>query len=457
MTEALYSFKMNQPSLPLKLKTLRIVSFSLLAIAVIALVLVICLAPNAQFNYIFGEMSWTTILIFAVIVLIYWTAYSYDEKRDSKIYLTSTGDLDISTPRCYTPMKVNFISKILGRANIFWQKNLEEFTFADGKLSVINSAGDYVSGPLESLTFSYKMDKNKATDELYIYQYRITDSDGNSVKFNRHDSLFNDEEYSDMEMILSLCGTVDESKISKFSKKLDSALSTIQDLDFSNLAGSATEMVSGKVSDTAMSKVGKLAKAKIAGKSNAVGSKTKSIFKKIFKYCLWAILAIYALAVIFVNVEPLFDGSDEDYEDYLIEDCEVAATAYDEDTPKNLDKFLETASGDMYKCTFFDINQEFYLSLNLEEGVGTYLSPSGFLYTLSVKSQDTVQSGDDTVTMLVCSVLKSNKETTNVVFYINLPATQGPYIRKIFGQMLDAQGTNTYEFAGEGFDFVTAD
>jgi len=55
--------------------------------------------------------------------------------------------------------------------------------------------------------------------------------------------MFNDEEYSDMEMILSLCGTVNESKLNKLAKWADKASSMVEDFDFSNIADNITDKV----------------------------------------------------------------------------------------------------------------------------------------------------------------------------------------------------------------------
>lgn len=413
-----------------KLNLGRIIPMSLLGLAVIALVLVCIFAPDAKFNYLFGETSWMLILIIVVLVLIFIVAYYYDDKRDSKIYLTSSGDLDISTPRCYTPMKVNVISKILGRANIFGQKNLDEFRFADGQLYIRNSAGDEVEGPLESLTFFYKMDKNKATDEWYIYQYRIKDAKGNKVQFNQHSSMFNDEEYSDMEMILSLCGTVEESKISKFSKHLDNVLANVQELNFDNLVGSTSDMAIEKVSDAAMNSIGKLARAKLITEGTPSGK--ESTFKKILKYGLYVIIGLYVLAVIVVNVEPLFSSSatEEEYVDITEEESQS--------NPKNWDAFAALAGEDTYECVFYDSGQTFYLSIIPETGRGAYLAPSGNLYELTVELEN------DDRTMFELRANKVSGEPTKIVFYIQLDE----YMTEVIGHMLGTDGETVYEFSG---------
>ena len=281
-----------------KVKRGRIILFCLLGLAIVSLILVSIFAPGAEFDYIFGAMPWIGVLIMAIVVIIFLIAKTYDESRESKSYLSPEGELDLISSRDYTAIRVNPVSKFLGKPYIFWpQKNLDEFKFSDGILYVRNSAGDEVQGKLEDLTYSYKCEKDKVTDEWYVYEYIITDNDGNKVKFKRHNTLFNEEEFLDMEMILALCGTVKESKMSKFAKKANSAMSFIDD-------------PSGAAIDKTMDKIGRLAKNKLMGRiSSNENSSFKTVMKKIKKYGLWILLGLYALAVIYVNVKPLFSRS----------------------------------------------------------------------------------------------------------------------------------------------------
>lgn len=334
-------------------KKRRIICFSLLALSIIALVLVAIFAPNAEFDYLFGTTEWVHILILAVVIMIGSTVFLYDEKREPQKYLTPGGELDTATPRRYLPMQVNFLSKILGKENIFGQTNLDEFKYSDGTVYVRNSKGHTASGALKDLTFIYKYNKNKLTDEWYIYQYKIIDKSGNSVRFNRHNSLFNDEEYSDIEMILSLCGTVQEAKMSKFTKKLDKILQQVNDVDFSDT--SASELIA----DGAMNKIGKLAKAKLNGKKITSNSKFKTILKKIWQVILIILLAVYVLAVLYVNIAHIFTGSKPElftaddifatHYDYPIDDAEACEVDIAECVCDDNYADLDTTSCDEYE------------------------------------------------------------------------------------------------------------
>lgn len=93
-------------------------------------------------------MDYRVLLTFAVVILIIIFVPLFDEKRDSQIYLDSNGNLDIETPREYKPIKITPISKVLGRANIFGQKNLDYFSYRDRKVTIRNSKRHEISGLL---------------------------------------------------------------------------------------------------------------------------------------------------------------------------------------------------------------------------------------------------------------------------------------------------------------------
>lgn len=416
----------------------RIVSLSVLATSIVVLVLIAIFAPDAQFNFIFGTTPWLVICAIAVVVSIYWAASTFDESRKSKIYLTSDGSLDVSTPRCYTPLKVNFISKILGRANIFGQKNLDEFRFADGRIYIRNSKGDEVEGALKDLEFSYKTDKNKLTDEWEVYQYRISDGSGNKVQFNKHSSLFTDEEYADIDMILSLCGTIKESKISKLTKSLDKVIGGIQDFDFSNITGEITNKAVDIASEKSMSAVGKLARQRLADKAAKVSK--KSWFKKALKITLGILLGLYILAVIIVNVEPLFNRSHDaevaDSTEDVIDSNEIGQE--DNAMSENWEAFNEMAADDIYECVFEDNNKTFYITLTGETGGGAYLAPSGNLYELSIDDEN------DTRTMFICSATDADGQPSKIKFYIEF----SEYGDSVEGWMIGTDGETQFSFVG---------
>ena len=277
----------------------KIILGGLLGLFVILFILSLIFTPPVQFNYLFGTIDYSVLLFIISFLLLISFIFTFDETRESKIYLDSNGNLDVSTPREYTPLKVTPISKVLGRANIYGQKNLDYFSYNDGKVHIRNNKGDEVVGSLEDLEYSYKMVKNRMTDEWYIYQFKIKDNKGNKVQFNRHNSLFNDEEYADIEMLLSLAGKINESKFSKLTKKLDSVVSAAQELDFSNLLNSTKELASTLTAKKIINKSGELAKKRIYDKLS--GGK-KSLFRKCIRYFLWILLILILIIIIGYNI-----------------------------------------------------------------------------------------------------------------------------------------------------------
>lgn len=287
-----------------KSPTMKIVGGVILAIFVILTIWFFVSPPEIEFSYIFGTIPYELAFLLLSIMTFYYVSSLFDEKRKSRIYLDSNGDLDIETPREYEPLSVSPVSKVIGRANIYGQKNLSLFKYHDGRVLIRNSKGHEVEGALSDLTYTYKVDKNRGTDEWYVYQFIITDGNGNKVQFNEHSSLFTEEEYADIEMLLSLAGTVKEAKISKFTRKVDSIASTINDLDFSNLNAIelAGTIATKKITDIA----GLIAKKQIFDR---LSDKKKSLFAKIKEYSIWILLALFVIAIIWVNVENIIDAN----------------------------------------------------------------------------------------------------------------------------------------------------
>ncbi|MCI8998804.1 MAG: hypothetical protein HFJ95_07415 [Muribaculaceae bacterium] len=410
----------------------------LLVLSIAAFVFFATFAPEASLDLIFCDVKFSLILIFVILFFISLFVRQFDEKRDSPSYISTSGEFDLTSPRCYTPIKVTPISKILGRENIFGQKNLEEFRYADGVLYVRNSAGREIEGPLESLTFSYKVNKDDATDKIYIYQYRITDKNGNKVQYNKHKTMFNDEEFADMEMILSLCGKIDETNFSKFSRKFGKALETIKDLDFHNIAGSATDMVvdaaTDKVADKSINYVGKIARARLIKTQ-----KHETFFKKIRKYGLYVIVGIYILAVIIVNISHISDSltpADE------VTEMEMTNETVENKIPSSVwYSFIDLANGGadgIYVCQFLENGKTFYLSVVPEVGGGAYLAPTSDLYGLVIDEEN------DNRTSFICSTI--NPETEEPAA-IRLSMEFSESLQDVQGKLVGMDGI-IYEYSG---------
>lgn len=296
--------------------TKKIVVGAITAVLVILTIWLFVSPPKIEFDYIFDTIPYGIIFMALSVFAVFYFATLFDEKRTSRIYLNSNGDLDIETPREYKPLSVSPVSWFLGRENKFMQKNLDYFKYQDGRVLIRNSKGHEIEGALSDLTYTYQMTKNKMTDEWYIYKYIITDANGNKVQFNQHNSLFTDEEYADIEMLLSLAGTVKESKVSKFTRKADSILSAISDLDFSNLASSAVELVGSTATSKITNAAGLVAKKRIFDR---LSDKKKSLFARIKEYGIWIVIAIIALVLIWVNITnamEAYGGTSEESTEY---------------------------------------------------------------------------------------------------------------------------------------------
>lgn len=299
------------------MKKLWIIVFSTFAVLA---VIVGIFAPDAKFNYLLGTVSYLPVFIIIALVALIGFLTSGNEERESKIYITPEGEFDTTTPREYHPLRINAFSKIFGRANKFHQRNLHEFRYSDGKIFVENSKGESIEAPLSEITFSYKKDKRKGVvnDTWYVYQYQIFDKNGNKVQFNYHSFLFNDEEYDDILMLLSLAPKVKESSISKFTQIADKMVSTVGEGVPDNVIDaldSSGEIIKDS-REVTMNKIGIETKERLLEKRQAEdeSNEKESTFEKIVKYGLIGILGIYVLLVIWVNVEPLFYSGDTEGE-----------------------------------------------------------------------------------------------------------------------------------------------
>ncbi|MCH5320076.1 MAG: YARHG domain-containing protein [Paramuribaculum sp.] len=293
------------------------------AISVIITLLMFLNPPKVEFDYIVGQLSYSVIFTFITLILLIMFILSFDQQRNSRVYLDQNGDLDVDTPREYRQLKVSPISKIIGRANIFGQTNLSEFRYDNRVVSITNSKGKSLEGKLSDLTFIYKLSKDQNTGNFYVYQYIITDSKGNSIKFNYHAFLFNEEEYADIQMILSLCGKVKPSKASKFLMKADKIVSLVEDFDFSDIGTSVGCIFTEKITE----QVGILAKKQLIDSNQ----KLKSGWQKFKKYSLIFFAIIIVIALLSVNIKNIIEASeDQDYQfeynyDYMTSDYDTSS------------------------------------------------------------------------------------------------------------------------------------
>lgn len=419
--------------------TKKIVVGAITAVLVILTIWLFVSPPKIEFDYIFDTIPYGIIFMALSVFAVFYFATLFDEKRTSRIYLNSNGDLDIETPREYKPLSVSFASKILMRANIYGQKNLDLFRYQDGRVLVRNSKGNEIEGALKDLTFAYKMDKNKATDEWYIYQFIITDTNDNKVQFNRHDSLFTDEEYADIEMLLSLAGTMKESKVSKFTRKADSILSEIGDLDFSKLTSSAVELVGSTATSKITNAVGLFAKKRIFDR---LSDKKKSLFTRIKEYGIWTVIAIIALVLIWVNITNAMEAyggeSDSEEMEYYYE--QDNSDSYEKEVPDVIfpERFNEYTYDGIFKCKFSSDSRYFYLSFAPESGQGVYRAPSGNFYILSVTQEN------DNRTEFICSTEKEDGSPSTIEFLIKFSDSYD----RVEGVMLGTDGITQFEYSG---------
>lgn len=292
----------------------KIIYGSIFGFLLILFVISLIFPPTVQFSYILGEISYSVILFILALIAFIIFIQLFDEKRESKIYLDENGDLDVETPREYIPLSITPVSKVFGRANIYGQKNLDYFSYKDGKVCICNSKGQKVNAPLKDLEFIYKYDKNKVTDEWYIYQFKIKDSEGNTTQFNRHHFLFNEEEYDDIELLLSLSGKVKEAGISKFTKIASGVVDAARDLNFSDLSTSIVETIKEKATEKVVNTVGQVAKKRIFDK---LSGKKRSLFKRLIGYFWLCILCLIGILLIWINVENWVNAhSNSGYDEY---------------------------------------------------------------------------------------------------------------------------------------------
>lgn len=257
--------------------------------------------PDAEFDWFFGHCRyWGGSIILCLVALVGWIVIG-GENRDAKLYLTSTGDLDFSTPREYTELQKSAVAKWLGRTAKWTSKGLSLFSFKDGNVRIITTTGDMIEGPLHDLTVRRSFTKNNNTGKVYPYKYVISDQNGNELLFYLNENTFEENEWNDIHLILEQAGTVNEPKMSKLLRKSDRFISALEDFDYSDLLGSSVEALASIVTVKADGPIANNIKANFIKEQ-----KRKSGWRKwwdlITSYSILAILGLYLLIVILYNL-----------------------------------------------------------------------------------------------------------------------------------------------------------
>ncbi|MCH5245052.1 MAG: hypothetical protein J1E84_01210 [Muribaculaceae bacterium] len=310
--------------------------------------------PEAQFTWLFGEIEYFLGLFIIAAFLLFTLLYNLGETRDEKYYFTPDGKLDLSTPRYYTKLKRHKLFELITKKG-----NVDEFAYdGEGNVYIKFRKGKELVAPLEDLTVSYTMGKDRFSDDWYVYKMKITTPEGAEYKVKLGPEI-EEAEFEDIFMILSTAGTLKESNISKATKWMSKLKDSVEGFDFSDLVGSG--IAAG--TDLAASALGTMKSA-----DNSVISlvktkvyedkKKKSWFKKAKEY-FWNIVGIlYIAIVLIVNIAALpeiFGGDDNKYNEYdWMQDDSIPAseevaeiatfdsTYYDEDEGDELSDVIDT-------------------------------------------------------------------------------------------------------------------
>lgn len=303
------------------------VKFIFLGLAILCLILAICTFNfPIEFNYIFG--SGTYFVGFSILCLVFlWIfAMSFGEQREGKIYLDKEGHLDISTPRTYQALKKPAFVRAMSRSQPLKGEALQSFEYEGGRVKIVTNKGNSIEAPLSELIWKYSMTKPKDVGDWYIYKYVLTDKDGNAITYYRNHATFAENEWDDMNMLLSLSGKVEEGKISKINKKMTSLLEKVQDFDFSDIVGSAVSATADSVF-TGSNKVIDMVKVKIYGKKKK--NKFWTILGKIKDWFILGLLVLYVLAVLVINIIQIIDYFSDSKDNYEIVTDESVYDGYE--------------------------------------------------------------------------------------------------------------------------------
>lgn len=404
------------------------VKITVISVAAFCLLMaVLTFSTPLEFDWFLGSCKYwqgfSILFLFSLVLFL----ILFGEHRHARIYLNSEGKLDIETPRNYVALKKPAIVRFMGRNRMFGGDMLSEFEYADGRIRITTEKSEYLEAPLSELTWKYSMTKPKDYGDWYIYKYELIDKSGNSVKFYRNNATFEDEEWDDINMLLSLCETVSENKVSKISKKLQKIAEAAKDFDYSDIAGSIKEVVVFEGTN----KVIDLVRAKIYGNAE----KKKGLWQKIKKLFGWiwlVIVVIYILAVLLYNVcvlvDYLFDSDSESETTTMIDssaedefsdkftgsesEMESSASSTGASKEQNRQLFFENCGEDYFECTFED-GDEFLLSFVPETGDGFLLTPAGELYELILKKEN------NTRTSLLFDIVGKDEKPTGMTISVD--------------------------------------
>lgn len=317
---------------------------------------------DADFDYLFGTMKYWQGFGLLAFILILGSSFMGGENRKGHIYLNGNGELDLTTPRRYERLDKPMLARFFGRSNSFMGTTIESFDYSDGCVTVENTKGRMISGPLSDLTFKYNVDNSKG-----IYFYQLTDSEGNKIKFYKNSAALEEKEWDDVAMILDNCGTVNEGKMSKFAGKATKIVEAVQNFDASDIVGSSVDAAQNATALCAK-KDGYIAKTMYKKYKNEIENPdADEPFSKGEKIVLWVvggIVGIYILIVLLINLVnfPAWhsDKADSDYE---YADEAIETVDYDEET------LMDDAAALTYDYNFEGSigGRDVVMRLNIEE------------------------------------------------------------------------------------------
>lgn len=387
------------------------VKITLLSLAVLCLILAVCTVNvPLEFDLLFGQ-SFSYFAGFAglCLIMVLAFAFSFGEQREGKVYLNKEGKLDISTPRSYEALKKPAFLRAISRSQLLKGEGLKAFEYKDGEVSVVTTKGNSISAPLSQLTWKYSMTKPNNAYEWYIYKYSLTDLAGNSVTYYRNNATFDEKEWDDMNMLLSLSANVDEGKISKLTKKMTKLLEAVDGFDFTDVLGSTIDLATAQVFN-GTNKVIDMVRIKLYGRNQKKRSKFRETLSKIKNWIIMGGIVIYVLAIIVINiihlidyfsasrsnsdienVEALYDESDAtgeyDSESEAYEDAETAVPVHvpiDIESPNAFGGYQHEFHG--------KINNKYAVNMHLDlenyTGRYCYISSSGGYLDLEIVSYD---------------------------------------------------------------------
>lgn len=387
-------------------KTYKIVL--LVAMIVSVIIAIITAKTPLQFVLFSGSLMpyWAAFTLIAIVLLIM-LVYSFGEQRNGKMFLNKEGEFDIRTPRTYTALKKSGLARLLGRSHLFMGRGLSSFEYADGKISVATNKGEKIQGTFDDITWKYSKDKNKG-----IYKYIITNNAGEKVVFYKNDATFEDAEWNDINMLLSLCGGSDKSKASKMTQKVATLAESVKSFTDRDVVGGISNLTGlfGKKSSKDDDN-GNPIIAEVYEQTYGENEGKKSIFKKVWNWFLVGVGVLLLLLVLVANIAELVkyysskSGDEDDVysyveSDYVISDeySSTAESAYSNSSESSegvSNMTLTGAINDRYEIEMylsFADGEGWYRYLNSGSGDKIYLkitylsdSDTGIQYLMELK------------------------------------------------------------------------